>query len=74
METIYEAEGFGVIQLIYEDSGSLFIKDYEGNVYNYEDVTDDGEVFDLFLGWIQKFYLDSDIEIIRALSKQQTHN
>ena len=73
MKSIYEAEGFGVIQAIYEDSGSLFIKDYEGNVYNYEDVTDDGEVFDLFRGWIMKFYLESDIQIIRALSKQSEH-
>lgn len=73
METIYEAEGFSVIQAVYKDAGSLFIKDYEGNVYNYEDVTDDGEVFVVDLGWIMKFYLDSDIEIIRALSKQSEH-
>ena len=77
METIYEAEDYSVIQSIYEESSSWFIRDYEGNIYNYEDVTDDGEVFDTDLGWIMKFYLESDIEIIRqaslTISKHSTH-
>ena len=68
MRCIYEADGFGVIQSIYEEDGQWFLKDYEGVIYNFEDVTDDGEVFDLCLGWIVKFYLDSDIEIIRDAS------
>ena len=68
MRYIYEAKGFGVIQSIYEEGGDWFLKDYEGTVYNFEDVTDDGEVFDLCLGWFVKFYLESDIEIIRSAS------
>jgi hypothetical protein len=77
METIYEAEDYGVIQSIYEEDGSWFIRDYEDKIYNYEDVTDDGEVFDARLGWTVKFYLEDDIEIIRCasitISKHSTH-
>jgi hypothetical protein len=77
METIYEAEDYGVIQSIYEENGSWFIRDYEDKIYNYEDVTDDGEVFDARLGWTVKFYLECDIEIIRkaslTISKHSTH-
>ena len=74
MRYIYEADGFGVIQSIYEEDGDWFLKDYEGNVYNFEDVTDDGEVFDTTLGWFVKFYLDSDIEIIRYSSLEYLNN
>jgi len=68
MRCFYEADGFSVIQSIYEEDGQWFLKDYESAVYNFEDVTDDGEVFDLCLGWIVKFYLESDIKIIREAS------
>jgi hypothetical protein len=70
MRCIYEADSFGVIQSIYEEDGQWFLKDYEGVVYSFEDVTDDGEVFDANLGWFVKFYLDNDIEIIRSASME----
>ena len=64
MKYIYNANGFSVVQSIYEEGGDWFLKDYEGTIYNFEDVTNDGEVFDKTLGWIQKFYLKTDIDII----------
>lgn len=64
MKYIYNAKGFSVVQSIYEEGGYWFLKDYEGTIYNFEDVTNDGEVFDPVLGWIQKFYLQTDIHII----------
>ena len=39
----YQAAGFSVIQLIYSDNNKRFIKDYIGRVFDYDDVTDDGE-------------------------------
>jgi len=61
----YNAQDFGVIQKVYKIEDDWFIKDYEGNVYNFDDVTDDGLVFDPRKGWYQKFYCKNDILIIR---------
>ena len=54
-----------MIQVVFEKDGSWFIKDYESNIYNMDDVTDDGEIF-TSEGWIKKFYDDKDLEIIRC--------
>ena len=34
----YNAQDFGVIQKVYKTGDDWFIKDYEGNVYNFDDV------------------------------------
>ena len=67
---IYQSINFSVIQTISKTNGQIQITDYLGNSYNMEDVTDDGEVFNIKTGWRQQFYLSEDIEIIRKYSKQ----
>ena len=41
------------------------IKDYINRVYRFEDVTDDGEVFNPTVGWTQMFFMEKDIGVIR---------
>ena len=54
-----------MIQRVFQKDNSWFIRDYENIIYNMEDVTDDGEIV-TSEGWIQKFYDDKDLEIIRC--------
>lgn len=65
---LYESKKYNVVQSIYQKNDVWFLRDYEGNIYKFEDITDDGEVFNSKVGWIQKFYLDYDIELIRCFS------
>jgi len=62
---LYRASNFSVIQTIYEKDNEIYLLDYIGRIYNYDNVTDDGEVFDPFEGWKQWFFLDEDIHILR---------
>lgn len=61
----YNSANFSVIQKIYKKDGEWLVKDYEGNIYKFEDITDDGELFSPLTGWTQKFYLQEDILILR---------
>ena len=65
MEWSYRADDFSVIQHIYRENGTWLIKDYINRVYRFEDVTDDGEVFNPAIGWTQMFFLEKDIDVIR---------
>ena len=67
MNILYRAINFSVIQTVYEKDGLIYLLDYIGRVYNYEDVTDDGEAFDSLEGWRQRFFLEEDIHIIRNI-------
>ena len=67
MNILYRATNFSVIQTVYEKDGLIYLLDYIGRIYNYEDVTDDGEVFDQFEGWKEWFFLEEDIHIIRNI-------
>ena len=64
----YNSQNFSVIQKIYNQDGEWLVKDYEGYIYKFEDITDDGELFSPLKGWTQKFYLEEDILIIRYSS------
>jgi hypothetical protein len=70
IKILYKAKDFSVIQEVFENSGSVFLKDYLGIIYNLEDVTDDGELFDPVKGWFQYFFLYEDIHTIRHFSKK----
>ena len=65
MEWSYRASDFGVIQHIYKEGDDWLVKDYINRVYRFEDVTDDGEVFNPGVGWTQMFFLEKDIDVIR---------
>jgi len=65
MVFLYRATTFTVIQAIYKISESWYILDYIGRIYRFEDVTDDGLVFNPLKGWAQAFFLDEDLETIR---------
>jgi hypothetical protein len=67
VNTLYRATNFSVIQTVYEKEGLIYLLDYIGRTYNYEDVTDDGEVFDPLEGWKEWFFLKEDIHIIRKI-------
>jgi hypothetical protein len=64
---LYRATNFSVIQTVYEKDNEIYLLDYIGRTYIYEDVTDDGEVFDPLEGWRQWFFIDEDIHIIRKI-------
>jgi len=66
----YNSQNFSVIQRIYNKDGEWLVKDYEGHIYKFEDITDDGELFSSLTGWTQKFYLEEDILIICYFSQQ----
>jgi len=65
---LYKAKDYSVIQEVLTYNDSVFLKDYLGIVYNLEDVTDDGELFDPVKGWFPYFFLDEDIHTIRHFS------
>ena len=69
---LYRAKDFGVIQSIYRKGDNIFIKDYLENIFNFEDVTDDGEIFNTKTGWVMYFFSESDITIIREIAKKTT--
>ena len=65
----FQASDFGVIQAIFQTGDNWFLRDYEGILYNFEDVTDDGLVFHPLTGWTQKFFLEEDLEVLRNTSR-----
>jgi hypothetical protein len=65
---LYKAKNFAVIQEVFERNDSIFLKDYLGIIYNLEDVTDEGELFDPVKGWFPYFFLTEDIHTIRHFS------
>jgi hypothetical protein len=64
----FQATDFGVIQTIFQIGDDWFLRDYEGTLYNFEDVTDDGLVFHPVKGWTQKFFLKQDLEVLRSMT------
>jgi len=68
MVSYFQATDFGVIQTIFQIGDNLFLRDYEGILYNFEDVTDDGLVFHPVKGWTQKFFLERDLEVLRSIT------
>jgi len=67
MRFIYRAKDFGVIQSIYEKNDIIYILNYLGKSYKYDDVTDDGEVFDEKTGWNKLFFCEKDLALIRQI-------
>jgi hypothetical protein len=65
----FQATDFSVIQAIFQIGDDWFLQDYEGILYNFEDVTDDGLVFHPLTGWTQKFFLEEDLEVLRNTSR-----
>jgi hypothetical protein len=65
----YRAADYRVIQQIYKEGDDWLVKDYISRVYRFEDVTDDGEVFDPATGWTQMFFLEEDIAVIREAAR-----
>jgi hypothetical protein len=65
----FQASDFSVIQAIFQIGDNLFLRDYEGILYNFEDVTDDGHVFHPLTGWTQKFFLEEDLEVLHNASR-----
>lgn len=64
----FQATDFSVIQAIFQIGDDWFLRDYEGILYNFEDVTDDGLVFHPVKGWTQKFFLKQDLEVLRLMT------
>jgi hypothetical protein len=65
----FQASDFSVIQAIFQIGDNLFLRDYEGILYNFEDVTDDGLVFHPLTGWTQKFFLEEDLKVLHNTSR-----
>jgi len=64
----FQATDFSVIQIVFQIGDDWFLRDYEGTLYNFEDVTDDGLVFHPVKGWTQKFFLEEDLEVLRSIT------
>ena len=64
----FQATDFSVIQTVFQIGDDWFLRDYEGTLYNFEDVTDDGLVFHPVTGWTQKFFLERDLEVLRSIT------
>ena len=64
MNILYRATGFSVIQTVYEKDSIIYLLDYIGRIYNFDDITDNGELFDPIIGWKQWFFLEEDIQIL----------
>ena len=63
----FQATDFSVIQAIFQVGSDWFLRDYEGILYNMDDVTSDGLVFRPQTGWIQKFFLQQDLELLHSM-------
>ena len=67
---IFRATDFSVIQKITKDGDFIVIEDYIGRIYDFDNVTNSGEVFDAAVGWVPQFFLKEDIAIITAISEK----
>ena len=65
----FQATDFSVIQAIFQIGNDWFLRDYEGILYNFEDVTGDGLIFHPLTGWRQKFFLEKDLEVLHNASR-----
>ena len=70
MMVIFRATDFSVIQKVTKDGDYIVIEDYIGRVYDFDNVTNAGEVFDSASGWVPQFFLEEDQAIITAISEK----
>jgi hypothetical protein len=67
---IFRAADFSVIQKITKTDDIILIEDYIGRTYDFDNVTNSGEVFDSIHGWIQQFFLEEDLALITVISEK----
>lgn len=67
---IFRATDFSVIQTVTKDGDSILIEDYIGRVYNFDNVTNAGEVFDSAFGWVPHFFLEEDLALLTVISEK----
>ena len=67
---IFRATDFSVIQKITKFGDCIVIEDYIGRTYDFDNVTNSGEVFDSAVGWVPHFFLEDDLAIITAISEK----
>jgi hypothetical protein len=48
----------------------ILIEDYIGRTYDFDNVTNSGEVFDSMQGWVQQFFLEEDLAVITVISEK----
>jgi hypothetical protein len=70
MMIIFRATDFSVIQKVTKDCDSIVIEDYIGRLYDFDNVTNAGEVFDSAVGWVPHFFLEEDLTLISVLSEK----
>ena len=70
MMVLFRATDFSVIQKVTKAGDSIVIEDYIGRAYDFDNVTNSGEVFDSLNGWVPHFFLEEDLALISVLSEK----